>query len=88
MSYYLESASHIKNKIKVELDLSIKAAKKQLDHPTGLIHLIYLLKRDFIALKDEVDKLDIAKLVNAAGLLNNLKTKVENLDAGKLKLLL
>lgn len=55
MSYYLESASHIKNKIKVELDLSINAAKKQLDHPTGLIHLIYLLKRDFIALKDEVD---------------------------------
>ena len=88
MSYYLESASHIKNKIKVELDLSINAAKKQLDHPTALIHLIYLLKRDFIALKDEVDKLDIAKLVNAAGLLNNLKTKVENLDAGKLKLLL
>ena len=68
--------------------MSISAAKKQLDHPTGLIHLIHLLKRDFIALKDEVDKLDIAKLVNAAALLNNLKTKLENLDAGKLKLLL
>ena len=53
-----------------------------------MIHLIYLLKRDFIASKDEVDKLDIAKLINAAALLNNLKTKVENLDAGKLKLLL
>ena len=29
-----------------------------------LIHLILLLKRDFIALKPEVDKLDINKVVN------------------------
>ena len=29
-----------------------------------LIHLILLLKRDFIALKAEVDKLDINKVVN------------------------
>ena len=42
-------------------------------------------KGDFIALKAEVDKLDINKLVNVATSLNNLKTKVDYLDVGKLK---
>ena len=42
-------------------------------------------KKDFIALKAEVDKLDINKLVNVRISLNNLKTKVDYLDAGKLK---
>ena len=42
-------------------------------------------KKDFIALKDDVDKLDIAKLVNVRTTLNNLKTKVDNLEVGKLK---
>ena len=50
----------------------------------ALIHLIYLLKK-FIALKAEVDKLDIDKPVNIPSSLNNLKTKVDNLDVGKLK---
>ena len=44
-----------------------------------------MLKKDFIALKAEVDKLDIAKLVNIPTGLNNLKTKVDDLDVGKLK---
>ena len=39
-------------------------------------------KKDFIALKDDVGKLDIAKLVN---FLTSLKIKVDNLDVGKLK---
>ena len=42
-------------------------------------------KKDFIALKAEVDKLDINKLVNVWISLNNLKTKIDYLDAGKLK---
>ena len=33
----------------------------------------------------EVDKLDINKLVNVSTSLNNLKTKVDDLDIGKLK---
>ena len=37
-------------------------------------------KKDFIALKTEIDKLDIAKLVNVPTSLNNLKTKVDDLD--------
>ena len=35
MSYYPEPDNHIKNKIKVELDLSRYAMKKELDHITG-----------------------------------------------------
>ena len=42
-------------------------------------------KKDFIALKDDVGKLDIAKLVNFLTSLNSLKIKVDNLDVGKLK---
>ena len=50
-----------------------------------LIHLIQVLKKDLIALKDEVDKVDINKLVNVPTSLNNLKTKVDYLDVGKLE---
>ena len=38
-----------------------------------------------MALKVEVDKLDINKLINVLTSLNNLKTKVDDLDVGKLK---
>ena len=38
-------------------------------------------------MKVEVDKLDIIKLVNVPTSLNNLKTKLDDLDVGKLKLL-
>ena len=36
-------------------------------------------------LKAEVGKLDINKLVNVLATLNNLKTKVDDLDVGKLQ---
>ena len=42
-------------------------------------------KKCFIALKTEVEKLDINKLVNVPTSLNNLKTEVNGLDVGKLK---
>ena len=45
----------------------------------ALIHLI------FIALKADVDKLNINKFINVPTSLNNLKTKVDDLDFGKLK---
>ena len=50
-----------------------------------LIHLIQLLKKNSIALKAEVDKPDVNKLVNVSTSLNNLKTKIDDLDVGKLK---
>ena len=48
---------------------------------TMLQALIYLI----IALKVEVDKLDINKLLNVPTSLNNFRTKVHDLDVGKLK---
>ena len=44
------------------------------------IHLIQLLKKDFIALKVKFDKLDIDKLINVSSGLSNLKFKVDDLD--------
>ena len=38
-----------------------------------------------MALKAEVDKLDINKLVNVPTSLNRLKTKVDDIDVGELK---
>ena len=59
--------------------------KKELDHAVGVDTSDLAAKIDFIALKSEVDKLDINKLVNFPTSLNNLKTKVYDLDAAKLK---
>ena len=49
-----------------------------------LIHMIQLLK-NFIAVKAEVDKSNINKLVSVPTSLNNLKTKGDDSDVGKLK---
>ena len=51
----------------------------------ALIHLIYLLKKDFTTLKAKFDILDIDKLVNFPRGLSNLKTKLDNLNVDKLK---
>ena len=44
-----------------------------------------LLEKDLIALKAEIDKLDINKLINVSTSLNDLKTKVDDLDIRKSK---
>ena len=67
------------------VDLSNYATKKELEHATGIDTSDLAAKKDFIALKAEVDKLDINKLVNVPTSLNNLKIKVDDLDVGKLK---
>ena len=85
MNYYPELDSHIREKFKVVLDLSNYASKKELGHVTGVDTSDVADKKDVIALKTEVDKLNINKLVNVPTSLNNLKTKVEELDIGKLK---
>ena len=83
MSYYPEPDSHFRDKVKVVLDLSNYV--KKLKHATDMDTSDLPAKKDFIALKDEVDKLGINKLTNASTSLNNLKTKVDDLDVGKLK---
>ena len=61
------------------------ATKKELEDATGVDTSNLSAKRDFIALKAEVVKLDINKLVNFPSVLNNLQTKVDDSDVDNLK---
>ena len=85
MSYYSEPDSHIIDKVKVVLDLSNYAAKKanyatnRTCHPDVDIS-DSATKKEFIALETEVDKLNIAKLINVPSSLNNLTIEVDNLS--------
>ena len=65
--------------------MSNHATKKELDHATDVDTSDLATKKDFIALKAKVDKLDINNLTNVPTGLNNLKAKVDGLDVGKLK---
>ena len=60
--------------------MSNYATKKEFDHATGVDTSDLAAKTDFIALKAEVDKVDINNLVNVRTSLSNLKTKVDDLD--------
>ena len=62
--------------------MSNYATKKELEHATGIDTSNLTVKKDFI------DKLDINKLTNVPSSLNNLKTKVDDLDVGNLKTVL
>ena len=85
MSYYPQPGSHIRDKVKVVLDLSNYATKKELEHAVGIDTSDLAAKKDSTALKAEVDKLDINKLTNVLISLNNLSREVDDLDIGKLK---
>ena len=66
--------------------MSNYATKNELDHTTAIDTFASAAKKDFIALKAEVDKLDINKEVNVSTSFNNLKTKINDLDVGQLKI--
>ena len=59
--------------------------KKEIEHAIGNDKSNLTAEKDCVALKAEVDKLDINKLTNVPTTLNNLKKKVDDLDIGKLK---
>ena len=59
MSYYPEPDSHVRDKVKIVLDLSDYATKKELEHATGIDPSDLAAKKDFIVLKAEVCELDI-----------------------------
>ena len=63
MSYYQEPDSHIRDKIEVVLGLS-NYATKNIKDATGVDTSNLAAKIDVIALKTEVDNLDINKLVS------------------------
>ena len=83
MSYYPKPDSHIRDKVKAVLEMSHYATEKELELPTGIDSSVLAAKKDFIAMKGEVDKIDTNKLVNVANSLNNLNRKVDDLDVGK-----
>ena len=85
MSYYPEPDNHITDKVRALLDLSNYAIKKKLGDATFVDTSDLTSKKDFIALKVEVDKLGFRKLLNVSTSLNALKTKVDNLGVGILK---
>ena len=64
MSFYPKPYSHIRDKDKIVLDLSNYATNKELDHATGADTPDLAAQKDVIALKAELDKLDINKLFN------------------------
>ena len=66
MSYYLEPDSHIRDKAKVVLDLPNYATKKELKDGTIANTANLPAKRDFIALKAEIDRIVITKLANVS----------------------
>ena len=85
MGYYPEPDSHITNIVKVVLEFSNYTTKKDEEHAASVGTSDLVAKNLFIDKKASVEKLVIAKLVDVSTSLNNLKTKVDDLDIGKLK---
>ena len=71
--------------MKVVLDLSSFVTKKLLEHPKDIDLSNLSAKTVFIDSKTKIDKLVINKRTNFTTSLDNLKTKINNLDFGKLK---
>ena len=65
--------------------MSNYATEKQLKHDTGVVISNLAAEKDFIALKAEVDQLEFSRAINVITGLNNLRTKVSNLDDDMLK---
>ena len=86
MSCSPETDSHIRDKVKVvfvKVDLSNYATENELEHAAGIDTCDLDAKKDFIVFKAEVGNVDINKLTNVPTSLNNLKTKLDDLDVGK-----
>ena len=73
MNYYPQPDRHIRDQVKVVLDLSNYAAEKELNDPTGVDTPNLAAKKDFSSLKAEVDKLNAIKFAYIPTGLNNFK---------------
>ena len=78
MSQYFPKPSNHEENIKVEIDLSNYATKKDINDITHVDTSNFALKTNLANLKTEVDKLDIDKLVPIINDLNKLSTVVKN----------
>ena len=75
MNYYPEPDNIIRDKVRVVLNLSNYATRKELKDATGVDASNLAAKRHFIALKAKVDKLGTNKFAYVLKDLKNLKTK-------------
>ena len=82
MSQYFPIPSCHKENIKVEIDLSNYATKKDINDITHVDTSNFALKTNLSSLKTEVDKLDIDKLTSVPVDLSKLSNAVKN-DAVK-----
>ena len=65
--------------------MSNYATKKELEHATGVDTSDSVATKDFIGLKAKDDKVDSNKLFYISTSLNNLKTKIDDIDVCKLE---
>ena len=86
MSEYFPKPKSLGTNVKVKLDLSNYATQLDLKKATVLYTMGFAKKTDLVNLKSDVDKLDIDNLKNVPNNLTILKSKVDNLDIGKLLL--
>ena len=84
MSEYFTKLKFLGGKVKVQLDLSNKVTKTDLENTTRVNASKFVKTDDLANLKSNVDKLDIDKLKNVSPYLSNLKNKVDKQDVDKL----
>ena len=84
--FYVKSqpGSHIREKIKVVLDLTNDATKKESENALGVDTCDLAAKKKLVTLKTGVDKLNVIKLINFCNQFNNSKAKFDDLDVRKL----
>ena len=85
MSYFPKPYTGSKNKIKVELNLSIYVTKSDLKKAAGADTSDFAKKVDLASLKSDVEKLNVDELVQGPSSLNSFKRKVDTLDVEEFK---
>ena len=84
MSEYFPETKYFRGKVKVKLNLSNYAAKKDLKNAADVDTSRFAKTFELPNLKSDEDKWDIVKLKNIPTNLNNLQSKIDKLDVDKL----
>ena len=85
MSKYFPEPNWSGGRVKVELNLSNYATKRDSKNTTGFDTSLFAKKTDLANSKSDVDKLDINKWKNVPSSLSSLKSKVDELNIGELE---
>ena len=85
MREYFPNPKSSRANVKVELDLSNYATKADLKYATGVETSAFAKKTDLANLKSDLDKLDVDKSKNVPSGSGSFKSKVDELNIGKLE---